>query len=109
MRTPRKASFSPRHHAIAFAGFLNISIPHVDDLIAVDLLHRNDASIVNTHGLLHIADILTDDLGVVADAVRNIKPGVRSDALAPTPSHKAVQQSFIFFPLRNLEPREFHD
>src|SRR5215510_6255354 len=98
-----------RLHAIAFAGFLDISVLHVDNLIAVDLLHRDDTPIMDTHGLLHIADILTDDLGIVANAIRDIESGIRTDALTAAPSDEAVQQSLIFLPLRNLKPRELHD
>src|SRR5262249_56746156 len=45
----QKGFFLMRLHAIAFTGFLNISVPHVENLIAVDLLHRNDAPVMNAH------------------------------------------------------------
>src|SRR5262245_63158543 len=105
----QKGFFLTRLHAIAFTGFLNISVPHVENLIAVDLPHRDDAPIMDTHSLLHIADILADDLGVVANSIRDIESSIRTVALAAAPAHKAVQQSLIFLPLRNLKPRELHD
>src|SRR5262245_23458707 len=105
----QKGFFLLRLHAIAFTGFLTISVFHVENLIAVDLPHRDDAPIMDTHSLLHIADILADDLGIVANAIRDIESGIRTDALTAAPSDEAVQQSLIFLPLRNLKPRELHD
>src|SRR5215475_15493618 len=105
----QKGFFLSRLHAIAFAGFLNISVLYVENLIAVDLPHRDDAPIMDTHGQLHIADILADDLGVVANSIRDIEAGIRTDAFASSASHETVQQTRVSFPLRDLEPRDFHD
>src|SRR5262245_53191882 len=104
----QKSIFLSRLHAVAFAGFLDISVLDVDNLIAVDLLHRDNTPIMDTHGQLHITNILADDLGVIANAIRNIKASVTPDALATAPSDEAVQQAVVSLPLRGLEPVNFH-
>jgi hypothetical protein len=63
------------------------------------LLHRDNLTVVNTDGRLHIAHVLADDLVIVADAVGNVKPGIAPDALAAAPTHEAMQQTSVLLPL----------
>ena len=95
-------------HSIRLPRLLKCSIAYFDDVVPMHLPHRHHPPVVNAHGKLHVADILTDHLGIVADPVRGVQSRISPDAFSTLPPHKTVQQSGIFLPLGNLKLGYLH-
>src|SRR5688572_21883918 len=72
------------------------------------LAHGDNLAVVYAHRLLHVANVLADDLRVVADPIGDVESGVNADTLAAAPAHEAVQQTQMRLPLWNRQVRDFH-
>src|SRR4029077_21005184 len=60
------------HHAVSLTSFFYTRVLNLNDVIAMHLFHGNDPTVVNSYRQLHVADILTDSLDVVADTIRGV-------------------------------------
>ena len=49
-------------HAVGFARFFYLFVLDLNEIIAMHLLHGDNLAVVDAHRLLHIANVLADDL-----------------------------------------------
>jgi hypothetical protein len=62
----------PGDHSVRLAGFFEFFVVDLDDLVTMHLAHSHDSAVMDAGGQFQIADVLTDDLRIVADSIRGV-------------------------------------
>jgi hypothetical protein len=64
---------------------------------------------VEAYGFFHVTQVVLHQLRVVSDAEGEVKAAVSPSALPSPAAHKAVNQTFPVFPLRDFKPNQIHN